>query len=666
MTAFPNPFRRLSLSAKLIGSYLVILGIGGLAITGVGSWIVSHAILAEASRTVRHDLAIARAVYGQQILLTRKTLEVAATGPTIPTFLAATDTTGLLRFLEDLRLGSLMDFVGLADADGSVILRAASPLKGDAELPAVVAEALRTGAGVAGAELMSAEALRREHPPLETQARILLVPTPRAGPTPSAGEVTDGLVLLGAAPVRDTQGRVRAVLYGGRLVNRNAELVDRVWSDLYRDDGQSDGRGGTVTIFLRDVRVSTNVRTEQGDRALGTRVSREVRDAVLVRGESWNGRAFVVDQWYITAYQPLRGLSGEVLGMLYVGLPEASYVATRNQVILSFLGIATVGFLLVLSVTYLGIQRLMRPLGQMVDATRSIAAGDFDHEVPVDPRSEGEISRLAGSFNLMLQGLRDMRADLEEWGRTLEEKVHDRTEELVRMQARVSQSERLASLGMLAAGVAHEINNPLGGVLTLTALTLEDLPEGNASRANLEEVVRQTERCRDIVKHLLEFSRQTEVAAAEVDLNEVVARTLALLRRQAAFFNVDVVDRLEPGLPRVLADASQLQQVFMNIIMNAVQAMEERGTLTIESRGALDSDGEVEVSFTDTGCGIREEDLDRVFDPFFTTGKGMHGTGLGLSIAYGIVSKHHGTITVESAVGVGTTFTVRLPAVPDV
>jgi two-component system, NtrC family, sensor kinase len=184
---------------------------------------------------------------------------------------------------------------------------------------------------------------------------------------------------------------------------------------------------------------------------------------VLERGEPWNGRAYVLDARYITAYEPIRTCRARWWGMLYVGLPEASYVATRNGVILSFLGIATIGFLLVIGVTYLGIQRMTRPLGQMVEATRSIAAGDFDHEVVVDEASEGEIARLAGSFNLMLQSLRDMRDDLEEWGRTLEEKVRERTDELVKMQSRVAQSERLASIGMLAAGVAHEVNNPLGG-----------------------------------------------------------------------------------------------------------------------------------------------------------------------------------------------------------
>ena len=655
-------YRKLSLSAKLISSYLVILGVGGIAITVVGSWIVSSTIMAEAQRTVKHDLAIARAVYQQELRVLRESMEVAAAGITIPHLLQEGDTTALLDYLQEVRIHDRMDFLTLADADGRVILRTTtSPVRlDDATGSAVVATALRERRPISGTELFSGDQLAREGQGLRERARLPLHPTPRAAPTDEQ-ELTSGLVLAAAAPVRDATGRTVALLYSGHLINRNFELVDQVWSELYFEEARRNGGTGTVTIFLGDTRVSTNVRTEQGERALGTRVSDEVRAAVLGRGETWNSRAFVVDDWFISAYEPIRDLGGSIVGMLYVGLPEASYVATRNGVILSFVLIATVGFLLVLGVTYLGIQRMTRPLGEMVEATKSIAAGDFDHEVRVDPDSEGEIARLAGSFNLMLQSLREMRGDLEEWGRTLEEKVKARSDELVRMQSRVAQSERLASIGMLAAGVAHEVNNPLGGILALTALTLEDLPEDHPDRDNLEEVVRQTERCRDIVKHLLEFSRQTAAGSEEVDLNDALERTLDLLRRQSLFFNIAVEKRLAEELPPLRADRSQLQQVFMNILMNAAQAMDEEGRLTVITRPARDGEA-VEVELRDTGCGIPKEHLDRIFDPFFTTGKEGHGTGLGLSIAYGIITKHGGTISVESEVGVGTSFTIQLPA----
>jgi two-component system NtrC family sensor kinase len=275
---------------------------------------------------------------------------------------------------------------------------------------------------------------------------------------------------------------------------------------------------------------------------------------------------------------------------------------------------------------------------------------------------QGELTLLAHSFNGMLASLRMMRADLEEWGRTLEEKVRQRTEEVTAMQVRVAQSERLASLGMLAAGVAHEVNNPLGGILALTALTLEDLPADHPSRRNLEVVVQQTERCRDIVKGLLDFSRQSDVTMEELEINAVLDQTLELVSRQSAFFNVGIERAWGEDLPCITGDRSQLQQVFLNILVNAVQAMDERGVITIRTAARA---GEVEVAIADTGCGIPAAAIDRIFDPFFTTREGGYGTGLGLAIAYGIVTRHRGHIHVQSTVGKGTTFTIRLPASPD-
>lgn len=231
------------------------------------------------------------------------------------------------------------------------------------------------------------------------------------------------------------------------------------------------------------------------------------------------------------------------------------------------------------------------------------------------------------------------------------------------MQARVSQSERLASVGMLAAGVAHEINNPLGGILALTALTLEDLKPDDPNRENLEEVVRQTQRCRDIVRGLLEFSRQSRMGADLADLNKILDDSLALISRQAAFFNVTLVKEYGPELPAVLADRGELQQVFVNILVNAAQSIEGHGTVKIVTRGDAGA-GAVEVVVSDTGRGIPAEEIDRIFDPFFSTKPSGQGTGLGLSIAYGIITSHKGTIHVASEVGKGTTFTVRLPVAP--
>jgi two-component system, NtrC family, sensor kinase len=655
-------FRRLSLSAKLFASYLVILGVGGAAIIAIVSYIVSSSVMSEAARTVLHDLAVARTFYSQEARLVERTVDAAARGPTIALLLEASDTTTLLEFLQAVRAQAQIDFLTLAGSSGQALMRTTASHVRDDDVTGLrpVDMVLREWRTVAGTEILTTDQLQLENPLLREQTRIPLFEGRRTQ-EPTGAVLDSGLVLMAAAPVRDATGRRVGVLYGGRLLNRDHRMVDDVWRELYSHESERRGGAVTVTIFLRDVRIATNVRTRTGSRAIGTRVSDEVRRGVLDQGQGWNAPAYVLDTRYITAYQPLRDVAGSIVGMLYVGVPETSYAAVRNRIILSIVAISLLGFLLVLWVTYLGIQRLTRPLDRIVAATKNIAAGEFDHPVEIERGSDGQIDRLADSFNLMLGSLRTMREDLEDWGHTLEDKVRERTDDLVKMQGRVAQSERLASLGLLAAGVAHEVNNPLGGILALSALTLEDMPEDHPDRENLEEVIRQAERCRDIVKDLLEFSRQTDVTATDVEVNVVLEKTLALLQRQSLFYNVEVVKDLASDLPCVRADPSGLQQVFMNIFMNAVEAMGGEGTLTLRTRSVLGT-GLVEVRIRDTGCGIAPEHVDRIFDPFFTTWRSGGGTGLGLSIAYGIITKHGGSIEVESEVEKGTMFKVRIPA----
>lgn len=647
-------FRTRSLKAKLILSYLVILGAGGLVTSLVGSWIVSTTIMTQAQRTAGHDLVTARTLYEGELATLRHAVTLGA-----PAIAAVSRRDALLAHLAAVRADAGCDFLSLTDAAGRVVARVAGPgATGDDVSEIAEVRAALAGRGAAATEVLPAELLAREDPALAARAVVAVLPTTHAVPG-GPDRLTAGLTLVAAAPVRDAAGRVRGALYAGRLLSGQSDFVDRVWQLLYRGERYGRQDVGTVTIFQGDVRVATTVRGRDGVRAVGTRVSAPVRQAVLDRGESWRDRAFVVNDWYITAYDPIRDLQGTVVGILYVGVLETGYAAIRNRVILSFFAIATVGFLLIIGITYVMISNMTRPIGEMVAATRNITAGRLDQEVRAD--AQGELALLADSFNTMLASLRQMRGDLEEWGRTLEEKVRERTEQVTAMQVRVAQSERLASLGMLAAGVAHEVNNPLGGILALTALTLEDLPPDHPDRHNLEVVLRQTERCRDIVKGLLDFSRQSDATMEELQVNAVLDQTLALVGQQASFFNVEVVRDWAPDLPPVTADRSQIQQVILNILMNAVQAMGERGTLTLTTRPSAGG-REVEIRIADTGCGIPPDMIDRIFDPFFTAKQGSQGTGLGLAIAYGIVTRHRGHISVQSEVGHGTTFTIRLPA----
>jgi signal transduction histidine kinase len=221
-------------------------------------------------------------------------------------------------------------------------------------------------------------------------------------------------------------------------------------------------------------------------------------------------------------------------------------------------------------------------------------------------------------------------------------------------------SEKMASLGKLAAGIAHEINNPLGGILIYSSLMMEDLPEEDSRRQDLSRIVQEAGRCKDIVKSLLEFARQTGPKMEPTDINRAITDGLFFLENQALFHNIKIIKRLDPFLPFVRGHAGQLKQVFMNIIVNAAEAMHGSGMLTIATSQSP-NEKTVFVEFTDTGEGIPKENLTRIFDPFFTTKDVGKGTGLGLATSYGIVQGHGGNIRVKSKVGEGTTFAIELP-----
>lgn len=648
----------LSLRVKITLAFIVIV-IGGASVsTIIGSRIITRTLLAQASLRVTDGLESARSVYDEK--LGQIQLAVVRTARTTQIASSAIDRRydRIASELAAIQRDSQLDLIGYFDSQAGLVVRPFNGVDRDprrsAALGQLVADASQ-GATVAGTEVISAEALGREGLELARRAHLPIVPVPLTAPDPRT-ESTAGLVLVAASPVLDG-GRPIGAIYGGVLLNRSNEIVDKVKRLVY-GRAQFKGRDiGTASIFLSDVRVATNVRSDTGDRALGSRASAEVASAVLRDQRAWYGRAFVVNDWYVTAYQPLRNRAGEVVGILYTGMLEAPFLAVRTDVMLTFLLVALAGVLVVLFLTYLITRTMIRPLEEMVVATRRIANGDLERGVKV--RSRDEVGDLARAFNQMVVSLRATQAVLENWGHTLEEKVRERSEQLIRVQSAMAQSEKLASLGRLAAGVAHEINNPLGGILAVSSLDLEDCTEGHPLRKDLELIVKQTLRCREIVKGLLDFSRQSEARGIRVDVNQIVESSLGLVKRQAIFHDVRTRLELQPALPLVLIDPGQLQQVVINIVLNAVDAMEGHGSLDITtSRGAA-GDG-VQLCISDTGKGVPADILPMIFEPFFTTKKVGEGTGLGLAIVHGIVTRAGGRIDVASAPG-HTTFTVWLP-----
>jgi two-component system, NtrC family, sensor kinase len=355
----------------------------------------------------------------------------------------------------------------------------------------------------------------------------------------------------------------------------------------------------------------------------------------------------------------------QVLGVqeVLVSLEEAD----RRQATVRWFGLAGA----VLGVTLLGgalvagaRRRVVRPVAAILEGTRRIARAQLDQEIKVDDR--GELGVLAGSFNEMTRALRRVEGDLKALNVELEHKVEERTADLRRAQAALVQSEKLSSLGQLSASIAHEINNPLAGILTFAKLVTRELEAAvpdPARRAtltrNLALVEREAGRCSAIVRNLLDFARERPLRLEPVDVNAAVLESLQLVGHKLEMAGFRLERRLG-ALPNVRADFGELRQAVVNLTLNAMEAMGEGGTLTIETRAA-EGGRTVEVVVEDTGPGIPPEILRKIFDPFFTTKE--KGTGLGLSVVYGIVQRHGGRIDVENLAGRGARFVIRLPAV---
>jgi two-component system NtrC family sensor kinase len=337
------------------------------------------------------------------------------------------------------------------------------------------------------------------------------------------------------------------------------------------------------------------------------------------------------------------------------------------------MGAYSLGFIIIVSLSVgFFVHRLVYvPLRDLETGAKRISSGNLEQMIPV--RSEDEFGQLAASFNAMTVALGNSQLQLREWGHTLEQKVEKRTQELRIAEAETARTEKLASVGLLAAGIAHELNNPLTGVLTFTTLLRKKMPDGSADAEDLDLVIRETKRCATIIRRLLDFAREKTPEKKFTDLNQVIEDTARIIERPASFRDIEIAMDLDPDLPQVWVDADLIKQVIMNMLVNAQHAIEHEGSITVRSRRFPPQKSPepgrppvpmVEISIIDTGCGIPEKNLKRIFDPFFTSKEVGKGTGLGLSVSHGIVRAHGGVIEVESAVGKGSTFRIYLPLAP--
>jgi two-component system NtrC family sensor kinase len=319
--------------------------------------------------------------------------------------------------------------------------------------------------------------------------------------------------------------------------------------------------------------------------------------------------------------------------------------------------VIVINFLLCLILYFI----VAKPISLLAHGMDRLSKGDMEYRINLHTKDETGL--LADSFNSMVDELKEYKEKMENWTNSLEEEVQRKTAEIVRAQEQLINAEKLASLGRMAAGVAHEMNSPLTGIMTFAHLMLKRMPPENKEDAeDIKVIIEQTERCSRIVKGLLGFSRRTVSEKALFDINILIENTLSMVRNQARFYNIDFDIQLDRSLPEINMDPNEIQQVFLNLLINAADAMEEKGKIVIASRFIEEDKGKfIELEFTDTGPGIPEDMHSKIFEPFFTTKPAGKGTGLGLAVSYGIIKKHDGDILVKSEHGKGASFFIRLP-----
>lgn len=378
----------ISLRTKLAVSFLIVVVVSGVVATVMGTRLIGDGIVAQAQSKVRLDLNAAQEIYEHKLRDIRNVLGFTAIRKSIREALLRRDRAALQVLLEEVRHKGGLDVLTITDRTGRVVLRAHNPdvYGDDASEDEIVAEVLMHRRGVAATQIVSAEELRKEGVDLAERARIRIKATHKAKPT-SKEEETSGMMAKAAVPVFDEETFV-GILYGGNLLNRNYELVDRMKDTLYQDERYKGKNVGTATIFQGDLRISTNVMNADGTRAIGTRVSASVYDQVLVQGKFWIDRAFVVNDWYITAYEPIRNVRDEIIGILYVGILEQKFADMRKETVWVFLGITFAGMVVALVIGYFLADSVAKPIWRLVTASEELSKGHLDYHVPLRSREE--------------------------------------------------------------------------------------------------------------------------------------------------------------------------------------------------------------------------------------------------------------------------------------
>lgn len=623
-----------------LGSILIIL-LSYILVAVVVSIYMNRMFIEQVQIRIRHDLFSANQIYEDYAKRVDQILQAVSIRRRLDAPLEEEIKGDLGTVFQGIYRNSGMDILTLVGLDGKVLYRAHNPEgRGDdvSGIP-IVKRVLQQWEPARGAVVFDPDMLAREGREIADRAAIQYLSTPRARSTTRTSE-DRGMFIAAAYPfVSLYDDEKLGILLGGYLINRNEEIVDRIKEEVFDDPSYEHTDVGTATIFFDDLRIATNVLLKNSERAIGSRMSTEVYEHVIQNGNIWSDRAFVVNDWYITSYQPLRDIDGHIIGSLYVGVLEAPYKQPQKILILFILLMLFCTALAAFLLTFFYMKRMLRPIDSIVLMCKKLMKGDLSARSMIRP--SGEMGLLCSSIDQMADSFQKFEENLQR-----------------ETQLQIGQSEKLAAIGRLAAGVAHEINNPLTSILNFAHLVKQKKDNDPEDLRDLDVIIDETNRVRKIVRELLDFARQSPSNKENIAVNEILHQLVALIVKQKEFRKIRFIENYGEDLPALLADKNQIQQVFLNLLLNSAESITQEGTISIGTRDMKDS---CIVSIADTGCGIRPVELGRIFDPFYTTKPAGKGTGLGLSVSYGIVKQYGGEIRCNSKLGEGTTFSVTLP-----